>query len=88
MSIKSRKYDKPAALSDVHETCHAAVEEILEKNLDNLATILAVSDNGKSKLQRGSHGHGGKGSVKIARARAPVMSKAQRPLIWASTATP
>ncbi len=66
MSIKSRKYDRPAALSDVHETCHAAVEEILEKNLDNLATILAVSDNGKSKLHEEVMAMVEKGLFKIA----------------------
>ena len=35
---------------NVQETLNKAVEEILEKKLDDLATILSGSDNGKSKL--------------------------------------
>ncbi|MBP7342797.1 MAG: helix-turn-helix domain-containing protein [Smithellaceae bacterium] len=66
MTIKARKFDKPAAVSDVHETCHAAVEEILEKNLDDLATVLAVSDNGKSKLHEEVMAMVEKGLFKIA----------------------
>jgi DNA-binding NtrC family response regulator len=48
--MKEKKRSKTAVVAGVHEKCNEAVEEILEKKLDDLATVLAVSDNGKSKL--------------------------------------
>ncbi len=48
--MKGKKQNKTAAATGVHEKCNDAVEDILEKKLDDLATVLAVSDNGKSKL--------------------------------------
>jgi len=49
MSVKKAK-NKPAAGSGLQEKCHTAVEEMLEKKLEDLATVLYESDNGKSRL--------------------------------------
>lgn len=48
--MREKKKRKPEAVIGSEDTCHAAVEEILEKKLDDLATVLSASDNGKSKL--------------------------------------
>ena len=48
------------------KNCYAAVEEILEKKLDDLATVLSVSDNGKSKLHEEVMAMVEKGLFKIA----------------------
>jgi DNA-binding NtrC family response regulator len=66
MVMKAKKKNKPAAEIGVHETCHVAVEEIIEKKLDDLATVLAVSDNGKSKLHEEVMAMVEKGLFKIA----------------------
>lgn len=50
MIMRERKQRKPEAVTGGEDTCHSAVEEILEKKLDDLATVLSASDNGKSKL--------------------------------------
>jgi DNA-binding protein Fis len=41
---------KTTVKMDVKETRYAAVEEILEKKLEDIATVLAGSDDRKSKL--------------------------------------
>jgi DNA-binding NtrC family response regulator len=46
----AKKQNKAAVKINVKETPYAAVEEIMEKKLEELATILASSDNRKSKL--------------------------------------
>ena len=46
----AKKQNKTAVKINVKETPYAAVEEIMEKKLEELATILASSDNRKSKL--------------------------------------
>lgn len=51
---------------NVQKTCHSAVEEIIEKKLDDLATVLSVSDNGKSKLHEEVMAMVEKGLFKIA----------------------
>ncbi len=48
--MTAKKQQKPATGLNVRETLNKAVEEILEKKLDDLATVLSGSDNGKSKL--------------------------------------
>ncbi len=50
MIMTAKKQQKPATGLNVRETLNKAVEEILEKKLDDLATVLSGSDNGKSKL--------------------------------------
>ncbi|MEE9910563.1 MAG: hypothetical protein K4571_02465 [Deltaproteobacteria bacterium] len=64
--MRTNKRNKAAAVIGVQETCHAAVEDILEKKLDDLATILSVSDNGKSKLHEEVMAMVEKGLFKIA----------------------
>ena len=64
--MKAKKQNKPVTVIGVQETCHAAVEEILEKKLDDLATVLSVSDNGKSKLHEEVMAMVEKGLFKIA----------------------
>ena len=51
MTMREKKQNKPAAVIGVQEKLYAAVEEILEKKLDDLATVLSVSDNGNSLLR-------------------------------------
>jgi len=64
--MREKKQNKPAALIGVQEKLYAAVEEILEKKLDDLATVLSVSDNGKSKLHAEVMAMVEKGLFKIA----------------------
>ena len=64
--MKAKKQNKPAAVMNVQKTCHSAVEEIIEKKLDDLATVLSVSDNGKSKLHEEVMAMVEKGLFKIA----------------------
>ena len=45
-----RNQTKAARQMDIHEQCNAALEEILDQKLDELATVLSVSGNGKSRL--------------------------------------
>ena len=48
--MSARKQTKKTARTGVQESCYTVIEEILEKKLDDLATVLAASDNGKSKV--------------------------------------
>jgi len=64
--MKAKKQNKPAAEIGVHDTRYAVVEEILEKKLDDLATVLSGSDNGKSKLHEEVMAMVEKGLFKIA----------------------
>ncbi|MEN6469578.1 MAG: helix-turn-helix domain-containing protein [Smithella sp.] len=64
--MKAKTQNKPAAAMNVQKACHSAVEEIIEKKLDDLATILSVSDNGKSKLHEEVMAMVEKGLFKIA----------------------
>ncbi len=68
MTMREKKQNKPAAVIGVQEKLYAAVEEILEKKLDDLATVLSVSDNGngKSKLHAEVMAMVEKGLFKIA----------------------
>lgn len=50
----------------IQEALYAAVEQIMEKKLDDLATVLAVSDNGKSTLHAEVMAMVEKGLFKIA----------------------
>ena len=66
MAMRAKDRNKTATGIDVQETCFTVVEEILEKNLDDLATVLSVSDNGKSKLHEEVMAMVEKGLFKIA----------------------
>jgi DNA-binding NtrC family response regulator len=62
----TKKQNRITAGTGVQETCSTVVEEILEKKLDDLATVLAASDNGKSKLHEEVMAMVEKGLFKIA----------------------
>ena len=68
--MKAKKPSKPAGVINVKETRYAAVEEILEQKLEDLATVLAESGNGngngKSKLHEDVMAMVEKGLFKIA----------------------
>jgi DNA-binding NtrC family response regulator len=49
-TMKALRSNKPAGEADVQEMLYSAVEKILEKKLDELATVLSVSGGGKSRL--------------------------------------
>ncbi len=74
--MKAKKQNKTAAVIGSHETPYAAVEEILEKKLDDLATVLSVSDNGKSKLHEEVMAMVEKGLFKIALRRSSYVKSA------------
>lgn len=74
--MKAKKQNKTAAVTGSHETPYAAVEEILEKKLDDLATVLSVSDNGKSKLHEEVMAMVEKGLFKIALRRSSYVKSA------------
>ncbi|MEN6510043.1 MAG: helix-turn-helix domain-containing protein [Smithella sp.] len=65
MSTKKTR-NKPTAGGGLQEKCHTAVEEMLEKKLEELATVLSVSDNGKSRLHEEIMAMVEKGLFKIA----------------------
>jgi len=50
-------------LLDVKAPLNAAVEEIMEKKLEDIATVLSSSGDRKSKLLRRSYEYGGEGSI-------------------------
>jgi DNA-binding NtrC family response regulator len=74
--MKAKKQNKQAAVIGVQDTRYAAVEEILEKKLDDLATVLSVSDNGKSKLHEEVMAMVEKGLFKIALRRSSYVKSA------------
>jgi len=74
--MKAKKQNKAAAVIGSHGTPYAAVEEILEKKLDDLATVLSVSDNGKSKLHEEVMAMVEKGLFKIALRRSSYVKSA------------
>jgi DNA-binding NtrC family response regulator len=68
--MNAKKQNKSAAGIGVQETCYAVVEDVLEKKLDDLATVLSASDNGKSRLHEEVMAMVEKGLFKIALRRA------------------
>lgn len=64
--MKGRNTGKTVVATGVHEKCNSAVEDILEKKLDDLATILSASGNGKSRLHEEVMTMVEKGLLKIA----------------------
>lgn len=74
--MKARKQTKSAEVINFQETRYTAVEEILEKKLDDLATVLSASDNGKSKLHEEVMAMVEKGLFKIALRRSDYVKSA------------
>jgi len=64
--MKETNRSKSAVPAGVSERCHASVEDILEKKLDDLATVLSASGNGKSRLHEEVMTMVEKGLLKIA----------------------
>lgn len=64
--MSAKKQNKKATRTGVQESCYTVIEEILEKKLDDLATVLAASDNGKSKVHEEVMAMVEKGLFKIA----------------------
>ena len=48
--MRSKNKNNKALVVDVKETPYAAVEEIIEKKLEDIATVLSASGDRKSKL--------------------------------------
>jgi DNA-binding protein Fis len=48
--MRSKKQNKQAVVVDVKENHYSAVEEIIEKKLEDIATVLSASGGRKSKL--------------------------------------
>lgn len=48
--MRSSKQKSKALIVEVKESPYAAVEEIMEKNLEDIATVLSAAGNRKSKL--------------------------------------
>ncbi|MFO7569165.1 MAG: helix-turn-helix domain-containing protein [Smithellaceae bacterium] len=74
--MPSKKRSKPVVDADVRDNHFAAVEEILEKKLEDLTTVLSVSDNGKSKLHEEVMSMVEKGLFKIALRRSSNVKSA------------
>ncbi len=64
--MRAKKQNKAVAASGVQDKCYTAVEDILEKKLDDLATVLSESGNGKSRLHEEVMAMVEKGLFKIA----------------------
>jgi Response regulator containing CheY-like receiver, AAA-type ATPase, and DNA-binding domains len=74
--MRSKKKNKSAVVMDVRETRYAAVEEIMEKKLEDLATVLSASGDRKSKLYEEVMAMVEKGLFKIALRRSNYVKSA------------
>ncbi|HEX7415769.1 MAG TPA: helix-turn-helix domain-containing protein [Smithellaceae bacterium] len=74
--MRSKKKNKSAVVMDVRETRYAAVEEIMEKKLEDLATVLSASSDRKSKLYEEVMAMVEKGLFKIALRRSNYVKSA------------
>ncbi len=64
--MRSKKLKKSSVMMKVKETPYAAVEEIMEKKLEDIATVLSASGGRKSKLYEEVMSMVEKGLFKIA----------------------
>lgn len=74
--MRSKKKNKSAVVMDVRETRYVAVEEIMEKKLEDLATVLSASGDRKSKLYEEVMAMVEKGLFKIALRRSNYVKSA------------
>jgi DNA-binding protein Fis len=74
--MRSEKKNKSAVVMDVRETRYVAVEEIMEKKLEDLATVLSASGDRKSKLYEEVMAMVEKGLFKIALRRSNYVKSA------------
>lgn len=64
--MRTKKQTKAVSASAVQDKCYAVVEDLLEKKLDDLTTILSESGTGKSRLHEEVMAMVEKGLFKIA----------------------
>jgi len=64
--MRSKKQKKSSVMMKVRETPYAAVEEIMEKKLEDIATVLSASGGRKSKIYEEVMSMVEKGLFKIA----------------------
>jgi DNA-binding protein Fis len=64
--MRSKKQKKSSVMMKVKETPYAAVEEIMEKKLEDIATVLSASGGRKSKIYEEVMSMVEKGLFKIA----------------------
>lgn len=74
--MRSEKKNKSAVVMDVRETRYVAVEEIMEKKLEDIATVLSASGDRKSKLYEEVMAMVEKGLFKIALRRSNYVKSA------------
>ncbi len=74
--MRSKKKNKSAVVMDVKETRYVAVEEIMEKKLEDIATVLSASGDRKSKLYEEVMAMVEKGLFKIALRRSNYVKSA------------
>jgi DNA-binding protein Fis len=74
--MRSKKKNKSAVVMDVRETRYVAVEEIMEKKLEDIATVLSASGDRKSKLYEEVMAMVEKGLFKIALRRSNYVKSA------------
>jgi DNA-binding protein Fis len=74
--MQSKKKNKSAVVMDVSETRYVAVEEIIEKKLEDIATVLSASGDRKSKLYEEVMAMVEKGLFKIALRRSNYVKSA------------
>jgi DNA-binding NtrC family response regulator len=74
MGIK--KNNRSAVVPEIQATPYSVVEEILEKKLEDLTTVLSSSDNGKSKVHEEVMAMVEKGLFKIALRRSSYVKSA------------
>lgn len=76
MAMVAKKQNKPAPVITTQDNRFSAVEEILEKKLEDLTTVLSDSDNGKSKVHEEVMAMVEKGLFKIALRRSSNVKSA------------
>lgn len=74
--MRSKKQKKSSVTMKVKETPYAAVEEIMEKKLEDIATVLSASGGRKSKLYEEVMSMVEKGLFKIALRRSNYVKSA------------
>lgn len=72
----TKKNNRSAVVPEVQDTPYSVVEEILEKKLEDLTTVLSSSDNGKSKVHEEVMAMVEKGLFKIALRRSSYVKSA------------
>ncbi len=72
----TKKNNRPSVVMGTENTPYSVVEEILEKKLEDLTTVLSSADNGKSKVHEEVMAMVEKGLFKIALRRSSYVKSA------------